>query len=88
MKWTKASVQFCRLYHALGEMTPGEIKIDLKRNANPVHTYLHELLHNKHPEWSETKVMRTERKLWKRLTQKQAYLLGKRLFNRKWKTEE
>lgn len=46
------------------------------------------MLHAKHPEWSEWKVMTHERKIWKRLTQKQVYLLGKRLFNRKWKERE
>ena len=82
-RFKRSSVFFCRLYFALGEASEGEVKIDLKRNANPVRTYLHELIHLENPRWSETKVLQTERRLWKRMTQEEVFLLGKRLFSRK-----
>ena len=82
MKLPRCKVRFKRLYDALGECDFTEVAIDIKRNANPVRTYLHELLHLKHPDWSETRVMNYERKTWKRMTYKQAFALGKRLFNR------
>ena len=84
MKIPRAKVLFCHLRDALGESIPGEIKIDLKRNTNPVRTYVHECLHLKYPEWSETRVLKTEREIWKRMSNRQVFELGKRLFNRKW----
>ena len=88
MRFMRAKVFFCRLYFALGESFAGEIRIDLKRNSNPVRTYLHEQLHLKHPEWKEWRIMLKERKIWKKLTNQQVHQMGKRLFNRKWKKEE
>ena len=85
MKWKRATVSFCRLHYAFGQSLPGEIKIDLKRRCSPIRVYLHELLHVKHWDWSERKVMRMEKKIWDRMSQKQIFFLGKRLFNRKWR---
>lgn len=88
MKFVRIAVCFRRLFFALGESDVDEIRIDLKRNTNPIRTYLHEQLHLKHPDWKEWRVLREERRVWKRLTHKQIHQIGRRLFNRKFKEDE
>lgn len=69
-----------------GETLYGEdwsvIQIDLCKPVNPAQTYLHELIHIKHPDWSETKVRKAETRIWKKLTQQERFGLYKELFNR------
>lgn len=45
------------------------IKLD-PRDHNPARVYVHELIHLKHPDWSETRVNREERAVWRVLTWK------------------
>lgn len=61
-----------------------EIWIDLKKRANPGYTFIHELCHYFHPDWSETKVIREARKIWKSLTQRERFTLYHKLFG-KWR---
>lgn len=81
----RSTVSFRHLDYALGHAikSHGHVRIDLKRNANPIRVYLHELLHLKHPSWSESRILKAERKIWKRMTHEQVFRLGKRLFSRK-----
>jgi len=85
MKLKRAKVCFHHVNYALGDVHPkfDRIRIDLKRNTNPIRTYIHEQLHLKHRDWKEWKVLKIERRIWKRLTQEQVRQLGKRLFSRK-----
>lgn len=87
MELKKATVEFGHCDSSLGKSwsCKNHIKIDLKRHTNPIHTYVHEQIHLNHPDWTETRVLRQERLIWKKLTHKEIFLLGKRLFNRKWK---
>jgi hypothetical protein len=60
--------------------------IDLRKDFNPARIFLHEQLHFDNPDWSETKVLREERRRWKRYTTRQRFALYKKLFNRKFRT--
>ncbi len=56
---------------AYGECFKQERIITLDpRGQQLARTFLHELLHLRYPQWSETKVRIEERKRWKRLTWK------------------
>lgn len=88
IQFKRATVSFRRLFYSFGDVLGGHIRIDLKRNTNPIRVYLHELIHVKHPDWSETKVIKMERKIWKRMTHKQVFYLGKRLFSRKFESDK
>jgi hypothetical protein len=57
------------------------VEIDLRLNINPAKKYLHELIHQVRPTWSEPEVRAHEGKLWKRLTQKQITALFKMMFS-------
>jgi hypothetical protein len=65
-----------------------DIWIDLRKGANPAYTFIHELCHLYHPDWSETKVIKESRKIWKKMSQRQRFELYKKLFNRKWVQDE
>ena len=58
------------------------IKIDLKKNTNPVITYIHELVHIKHPDWPEKKVVQATRKFWNNASQKERFQVYHELFDR------
>lgn len=57
------------------------VEIDLRLNINPAKKYLHELIHQVRPAWTESEVKAHEGKLWKRLTQKQIAALFKMMFS-------
>jgi len=79
----KPKIFFCRLTsNTLGdsEYPSGIIRIDLHKSRDYLYTFLHELLHLKHPEWSEKRVITGTRKAWKRLTAEQKFALGHLLF--------
>lgn len=57
------------------------VDIDLRMNVNPAKKYLHELVHQVRPAWTEAEVKAHESKLWKRLTQKQILALFKMMFS-------
>ena len=69
-----------------GDNIPHSIYVNLMTQANPARTFLHELLHYLHPEWSETRVLREEGKRWAKLDTKGRFMLYRRLFNRKFRT--
>lgn len=56
--------------------------IDLTKNTNYAKVYLHECIHLLRPEWSETRVMMGERRLWRKLTGRERFLLNRKLFRR------
>jgi len=87
-KKAKASVFFCHIHLAMGWCSKDQVIIDLKTNTNPIRTYLHELLHLEHPTWSETRILKAERRIWKKMTHEEIFLLGKRLFSRKFERWE
>ena len=85
-------VYFRRLKGMVGYCRFGEyIVIDLNcRRLSPAQVYLHECVHALYPKWLERKVLTTERRMWKRLTRKQKFLLNRKLFHRSfrdWKPE-
>ena len=65
------------------------IVIDLKKRANPARSYLHELVH-KHlgQDAPEKEVIKTERRLWRKLTQFERWLVYHRLFTQAWRNGE
>lgn len=81
----KPKIYFCRLTKdVLGDSQypSGVIRIDLHKNRDYLYTFLHEMLHLEHPEWSEERVVRGTANAWKRLTAKQKFELGHILFKR------
>lgn len=64
---------------------PNKITIDLCDTMNPIKTYLHELIHMEHPDWLEKKVLKVMERRWNRMSTRQRFELGKKLFNRKWR---
>lgn len=65
------------------------IYINLSRcgDEDPTITYLHECLHCVYPEKPEEEIEDLTTRLWASLSSRQRFLLSKKLFNRKWKTE-
>jgi hypothetical protein len=61
------------------------IYINLMTSANPARTYVHELLHLKHPEWSETRVRQQESVTWRKMDTKQRFNVYYKLFNRRFR---
>lgn len=87
MKLFRARVVFKRLpKDALGQSYIDEkvdiIELDLAKHdrTNIARTYVHEQLHLAHPEWSETKVLREERRIWKAMSTKQKLAVYRRIF--------
>ena len=69
-----------------GECVSGEyIVINLLTQANVANAFIHEKLHDEHPEWSETKVRRETAKRWRGMNTRQRFNLYKELFNRKFR---
>ena len=65
------------------------IVIDLKKRNNAGRVFLHELVHRYLGiDASETTVIETERKLWRKLTTYERWLVYHLLFRRQWKEEE
>jgi len=64
------------------------IVINLIRHyrCDPLRTFVHECIHLLHPKLSERNVRKYERYVWNSLTAKQQFLLGKKLYNGKWRT--
>lgn len=65
------------------------IYINLERHGDedPTVTYLHELLHCVYPEKSEDDIVKLTERVWAALSSRQRFILSKRLFSRKWRTE-
>lgn len=54
--------------HSLGQASLGERTIWIDpRGKWPAHTLLHELLHVRHPSWTEWRVKRETARQWKRM---------------------
>lgn len=73
-------IRFKRLRH-LGkeaEVCGRDISID-PTGREPARYLLHELIHVRHPEWSETRVRREEAREWRALTWRQKAMLYQRL---------
>lgn len=72
------------------EIERGAIFINLSMHGkeDPVETYAHECIHCIYPEKSEEEVVALTDKLWSSLTARERFLLSKKLYNRKWQTEE
>jgi hypothetical protein len=58
------------------------------RRLSPAQVYLHELIHQYLPDYSEQQVLYAERYLWKRLTNQERYLLYRKLFRHPYNSEE
>ena len=61
-------------------ITTHHVEIDLRRNTNPARTFLHEMIHQVRPAWTEKEVRGAERTIWSRMTQKQVAKLFKKMF--------
>lgn len=85
-------VVFRKLHGLVGLAEPffgGKIYLDIKpRSLSPAQVYLHELIHVVHPNWSEKRVLATERYLWRRLTPRQRHQLYSKLFRHPYKEIE
>ena len=70
-----------RMRRALGWVRGGghRIHIDLRRQHNPLHTLLHEVLHVRYPEWSEAHVRRETARRWRRLKDRDLVRLARLL---------
>lgn len=62
------------------------IRIDLRRVANPARSFLHELIHLKLTELSETQVLRMETRMWKKFKQHERWMVYRRLFRKGWES--
>lgn len=56
------------------------VEIDLRINVNPAKKFLHEMIHQVRPSWSEKEVAQHENALWKRLSQRQITKLFQIMF--------
>ena len=86
------SIRFCYLPPENGRPVFGRcivdeklILIDLKKGVIPSRTYLHELVHLFYEDMSETDVIQFERKLWRKLTQYERWIVNRRLFTQDWR---
>ena len=70
--------------YGLSDFNKKKIYINLLTNANPVHTYIHEILHLEHEDWSEIKVVKETTHIWKNMGMKERFELFKKLFDRKY----
>lgn len=61
--------------------TAHPVEIDLRLNINPAKKYLHELIHQVRPAWTEKEVKAHEGKIWRRLSQRQIEKLFKQMFS-------
>jgi hypothetical protein len=78
----KPKIVFARLPKwTHGECDGETITIDLRKQANPGHTALHELFHFFHPDWSESKVIRETAKQWKALSQYDRLRFYRKIFD-------
>jgi hypothetical protein len=68
----------------LGMTYPDHIEIDLKA-ISPVKVFVHECIHFLEPTWNEKTVYLMENRVWRKTTRHDRYLLGRKLYNRKWK---
>jgi hypothetical protein len=79
-------IVFCRLPPLVdGEYDPDMnlIWIDLLKPVNPVLTYLHEIAHFHHPDYSHARIQKYVAKVWRRTSQRQRFELYSSLFHRK-----
>ncbi len=76
---------YLQINRGLYDPEKDEVTIDTAWRGNPIKTFLHELLHKIHPDWRETPALHREDYIWPRLTAEQKVLLGKKLFNRRWR---
>lgn len=71
----------------VGEAGDNVVTVDL-RAANPLKVYIHECIHLLEPSWSESAVLRAERKLYRELSRYDRFQLWRKLFRRKFRMEE
>lgn len=85
-------VMFRKLPRIIGLCEPyygGRIYINIHaRRISPAQIYLHELIHALKPNWSEKRVLATERYLWRKLTPRQRHRLYAKLFRHPYKENE
>jgi hypothetical protein len=67
--------------------SPIFINLNIIGEQDPAITYIHECLHIIYPTKEEDEILKLEEKVWKTLTARQRFLLSRKLFNRKWRTE-
>jgi hypothetical protein len=65
---------------ALAQIDGNLIEIDLKRSTPPVRNLLHEALHYFYPDMPHKEVYKMEAEEWKKLNNKEANKLYKKLF--------
>lgn len=68
-----------------GLCTENRIYINLMTNTSPARTYIHELLHLRHPEWSETRVEKQESVMWNKMDTRKRFNVYKKLFSRRFR---
>lgn len=71
------------------EIDGDPIYINLSRHGDedPVITYLHECLHIVYPKLSEERIIQITTRVWSGLTSQERFLLSRKLYSRKWRTE-
>jgi hypothetical protein len=69
------------------EGSPIFINLDRHGDEDPTITYLHENLHVIYPDMSEEDIQILTRRAWDSFSSRQRFLLSRKLFNRKWRTE-
>ena len=63
------------------------INLRLHRYLDPVRTYIHECVHVIFPKLSERNVHKVEHYVWEHLTQKERFLISRKLYSRRWRTK-
>lgn len=58
-----------------------KIEIDLKRDISIAKVYIHEVAHILEPDMSEKDILKIERAIWKKITQKQIHKVYKKIFS-------
>lgn len=74
-----------RRENVYGQSYKGKVEINLLARTNPLRTFLHEILHLRYPGMPERQIWNMERKIWRKMSTRQRFELGKFLFSRKFK---
>jgi hypothetical protein len=88
-RWSRVSFgKLPRRTFGLSEWVTREVVIDLRKEANPVKTYLHELLHITFPLVREAEIERETNRIWREMSDRERFALGRRLFMRPYRSSD
>jgi hypothetical protein len=79
---TKCWVRFAPLIRCSGKCryADNKVTIDLRRKHNVAKVFLHELIHIRHQDWLESRVLWWEHWLWKTLSHEEVEMLYRKMY--------